>query len=80
MGVFELRRCAIRRECTRFGSRDHKIQERGKDAHLEQATASAAEGCGSVQEGIENLSSVIKRNRKKSTIDHNNATTRPSVR
>jgi hypothetical protein len=79
-GFFELRRCAVRREFTRFGLRDHKIQERGKDAHLEQATAAAAEGCSSVREGVENLSSVIKRNRKKSTVDHNNATTRPSVR
>jgi hypothetical protein len=59
---------------------DQKNQERGKDDQLEQATVTAAEGCSSVREAIKNLSSAIERNRKKSTIDHNNATARPSVR
>jgi hypothetical protein len=79
-GVFELRRCAVRRENVRFGLRDQKNQERGKHDQLERATHVAAGSCRSVREVIKNLSSAIEPNRKKSTIDHNNATARPSVR
>ncbi|HET6335221.1 MAG TPA: hypothetical protein VFG30_18480 [Polyangiales bacterium] len=79
-GVFELRRCAVRRENVRFGLRDQKNQKHGKDGQLERATTTAAESCSGAREAIKNSSSLIKRNRKKSTIDHNNATARPSVR
>jgi hypothetical protein len=78
--IFELRRCAVRRENVRFGLRDQKNQERGKDSQLEQATVTVAASCRRVREAIKNLSSASARNSKKSTIDHNNATTRSSVR
>jgi hypothetical protein len=70
------------REFARVGLCDHKNQARGKDGHLEQATAFAAEGCGSVREGIKNPSSVIRCNRKK--IDNrsqqrNYASARPMI-
>ncbi|HET6340064.1 MAG TPA: hypothetical protein VFG30_42940 [Polyangiales bacterium] len=79
-GVFELRRCAVRRENAWFGLRDQKNQNRGKDGQLERATATAAESCSGAQKVIKNSSSLIKRNRKKSTIDHNNATAHQAVR
>ena len=64
-GVFELRRCAVRRENARFGLCDQKNQERGKHGQLDQATTTAAESCSSVREAIKNLSSAIERNRKR---------------
>jgi hypothetical protein len=63
--IFELRRCVMCRENTWLGLRDQKTQERGNDVQLEQAKASAAEGCSSVRECLQNLSSAIKRNHKK---------------
>jgi len=79
-GIFELRRCAVCRENAWFGLRDQKIRKRGKHDQLEQATVTAAESCSAVREVIKNLSSAIECNCKKSTIDHHNATARPSVR
>jgi hypothetical protein len=70
------------REHARVGLCDQKNQERGKDTHVERATASAAEGCGGVREDIQNLSSPIRCNRKK--IDNrsqqrNYASARPMI-
>jgi hypothetical protein len=53
------------REYARLGLRDQKIRKRVKDDKLEPATTTLVESCSSARARVQNLSSPIKRNRKK---------------
>jgi hypothetical protein len=53
---------------------------RDMDGKLKRATKPAAQSCSGTRRRLQNLSSTIKRNREKSTIDHNKATARHFVR
>jgi hypothetical protein len=77
---FELRRCVVCRANTQVGVRDQKIRKRGKYAKLERAMTTAAESCIGARDGVKNLSSAFKRNRRKSNIKTNEATAREPAR